>query len=342
MLTAAVDDDGRRLDRILRKALRDLPLSAIHRLLRKHAVLVNGKTAAADCRVRAGETITVTLDSLYPGNNLQSDFMGDFSKNKPIQISTDAFPEILFEGEGLLVLNKPAGIAVHGMENNKKGNAGKTSLETLVRSYLKPKLPPSLSFRPGPLHRLDKMSSGIIVFSAGLEGARYFSALIRDRQIKKTYLALVEGCIKKDEVWQDDLARDHEVKKTFTVKTANAKIKREMKTVFKPALTRIKPLLINSAYTLIQAEIETGRTHQIRAQAAFHGHPLIGDIKYGAKPFEVSRDPPIADSFMLHAWRMQIPVGTSFLSIPNLIEAPLPENFKRKIYELFGKNLDGL
>jgi 23S rRNA pseudouridine955/2504/2580 synthase len=183
-LTAAADDDGRRLDRILRKALPDMPLSAIHRLLRKGGVLVDGEKAAIDHRVRAGQTITINLKNISPRREGAKGFaeFANHARNVASlrlgerKIQNNVIPDILlFEGAGLLFLNKPAGLQVHG----------RGSLEDMVRAYLEPKLPPSLSFRPGPLHRLDRPSSGVIAFSTSLEGARVFSAMLRKRMITK-------------------------------------------------------------------------------------------------------------------------------------------------------------
>jgi 23S rRNA pseudouridine955/2504/2580 synthase len=295
VLTASVDDHERRLDRVLRKALPDLPLSAIYRLLRRGLVLVNGKAAAGDYRVRAGAVITLPGEKTPPA-----------AAPRP----PAAPPEILWEGAGLLALNKPAGLSVHGPP---------PSLEAQVRSYLPPS--PSLSFRPGPLHRLDKPSSGVILFAATLEGARYFSGLIRERRVRKRYLALVEG-IPEEAVWTDTLIRDRERRKTFSG------------TGGKPALTRIRPLAVSGgnpksagdpAYSLILAEIETGRTHQIRAQGAIRGHPLAGDRKYGGG-FR-------AGGFLLHAWSLTFPLGEASLTIT----APIPPSLRGEAARLFGE-----
>ena len=322
-LTAAEDDSGRRLDRILRKALKDLPLSAIHRLLRKGAVLIDGKASGPDYRVKAGQTITIMESNAEISLNNQS----YPSRKEPKSQRPQEELEILFEGEGLLILNKPVGISVHG----------KDSLEDQVISYLGPKLPHSLSFRPGPLHRLDKPSSGITVFSTSLEGARFFSNLLQKRKLKKQYLAIVEGTVKQAEVWWNELTRDHEKKKTFTIE-AKSKSARSQTTSgqAKSALTRITPMACNAGFTLILAEIETGRTHQIRAQAAAHGHPLLGDKKYGSKTVHTqknSNDPV----FFLHAWQMEFPeeLYENKTTLPRKIKAPLPDLFQRKLDELF-------
>jgi len=318
-LTAASDDDGRRLDRILRKALGDMPLSAIHRLLRKGGVLVDGKPAPADLRIRCGQSITVNLPRGGAENaKTQRDSRNEKAKTIHQETKINAFPEILFEGAGLLILNKPAGLAVHD-----KGRDGSASLEEIVRGYLKPRLPPSLSFRPGPLHRLDKPSSGLIAFSTSLEGARFFSTLMRERKIKRFYLALVKGAVEKDEVWHDKLIRDSVTRKSLTLQASDAKAS----AAAKASTTKVSPLASNTDYSLLLAEIETGRTHQIRAQAASRGHPLLGDKKYGGGSS--------AGGFLLHAWRMIIPGDPP---LPQLVEAPLPENFRRKIEELFGED----
>ena len=221
-------------------------------------------------------------------------------------------PEILWEGGGLIAVNKQAGISVHGRD----------SLDTDVRSYLADKLPASLSFTPGPLHRLDKPTSGIVVFSVNLEGARLFSSLMRERKIKKTYLAIINGALKAEEIWQDDLVRDKTKKKTFV----SQKNKIDNDRCAKEAVTKVTPLMSDNNLTLITAEIATGRTHQIRVQAATHGFPLLGDVKYSKERERgIIRDEElgvrnlkIVDIF-LHAWRME------FLDF--FIEAPLPQTW---------------
>jgi 23S rRNA pseudouridine955/2504/2580 synthase len=283
------NDKDRRLDKVLRKALPDHPLPLLYRLLRQGLVLVDGKPAKAQYRLNCGETITIPLSPPSPENSVETGF------SKRI-----AVPEIIWQDRGLIAVNKPAGIEVHGPE----------SLETIVSAFLADKLPPSLSFKPGPLHRLDKPSSGIVVFSTSIEGARLFSSLLRERKVRKTYLALVEGPVEKEETWQDELVRDFEKKKTLTFKSPSAGSK--------TALTVVRPLETNGKYSLITAEIPTGRTHQIRAQAAAHGHPLSGDGKYGSREH---------GGFFLHAWKLE------FLEYSN--EAPLPEAFIKKITEIF-------
>jgi 23S rRNA pseudouridine955/2504/2580 synthase len=308
-LTAEKDDGGRRLDRILRRALPDMPLSGIHRLLRRGQVLVNGRPAAAKDRIAEGSTITLpALHSPVPTPH-----------PSPPTLSTlhPSSLHVLREDPDLLFLNKASGLAVHGPG----------SLDEQVRAYLAEKIPPSLSFRPGPLHRLDKPTSGVIVFSKTLEGARSFSALSREGRVTKQYLALVEGRVTKAAVWEDTLVRDQTARKTFSAGDGAE--------TAKEARTRIRPLASAAGkqpFSLILAELDTGRTHQIRAQAAARGFPLAGDKKYGGGPR--------AGGFLLHAWKLELP-GTGG-EPPRTVRAPLPERFRQGLEEIFGMDAEKL
>ncbi|MFP3089822.1 RluA family pseudouridine synthase [Treponema sp. TIM-1] len=300
-LITGADDGGRRLDRILRKALPDLPLSGVYRLLRKGRILVDGKPGRAKDRVPPGAHIQI------PGETGLSRPPGLSPGGAPLGALPRA--DILWEGAGLLFLNKPPGLLVHGPE----------SLETQVLRYLRGKLPPSLSFRPGPLHRLDRPTSGIIAFSTSLEGARNFSALLRRGEIKKQYLALVEGSPGEQAVWEDWLFRDREQKKTLPAENPGENAKK--------ALSRVWTLGSSAGCSLIRLEIATGRTHQIRAQAALHGYPLAGDRKYGGH----IREPGI----FLHACSLEF-IGEGISAVPKIVAAPLPDTFFQRVYELFG------
>ena len=312
-LKTGENDEGRRLDRILRKALGGCSLSLIHRLLRQGRVLVDGESAAPSHRVKAGAR--VTIDAVIPRTT-------DMARRPAASAQTSTLPPILWQGGGVIVFNKPAGLAVHGPGG----------LDGMARAFLARNLSPSLSFRPGPLHRLDKPTSGIIVFSSGIEGARRFSALLREHRLKKYYLALVEGRVAKDAVWRDELLRDGVTQKTFTAESGTGKI----------ALTKVHPLALTppdagEARTLLLAEIATGRTHQIRAQAAARGHPLEGDLKYGASGLSGGRR-----GLLLHAWKLELremPPELSAETFPPSITAPPPEAFLDRIRTLFGEAL---
>jgi 23S rRNA pseudouridine955/2504/2580 synthase len=290
-LEAGTNDDGRRVDRILRRACADMPVSAIYRLLRTGRVLVDGKRTGASSRVGSGQIIEVRT-AFVP-------------KAAAVRKASAGRLAVLYEGQGILAVNKPGGI---------------TSQETLgarVQAYLAVKVEPSLSFRPGPLHRLDSEASGVMVFGSSLAGARLFSALMRGGLLRKTYVALLEGVLRGECAWDDRLLYDSRTRKTAVLDTRNAG-----ETAGRPARTRVFPVKAHGGLTLVRAEIETGRTHQIRAQAASHGFPIYGDRKYGGK------NPP---PFFLHAVRLAFPEGCPF---PDSITAPVPPAFLQKLSEL--------
>jgi 23S rRNA pseudouridine955/2504/2580 synthase len=308
-MIAGADDGGRRLDRLLRKALPDMPLSAIHRLLRQGRVLAGDKPGGAADRIGAGTVIRILGDAADGARRLP--------RPDPPSRERGAAPspELLLEAPGLLLVNKPAGMPVHG-----PAPRGET-LETLVRSFLADRLSPSLSFRPGPLHRLDRNTSGVMVFSSSLEGARRFSALLREGRVVKRYLALAEGRIEGEEVWEDHLFRDRAAGKSFIAAAGTGTGRR--------ALTKVRALANSDRFSLILLEIATGRTHQIRAQAAARGHPLAGDRKYGGGPRK--------GGFLLHALSIAFPwpeagAGDGILQA----RAPLPKGFRSAAAVLLG------
>jgi 23S rRNA pseudouridine955/2504/2580 synthase len=299
------DDADRRLDRVLRRALPELPLSALHRMLRRRLVLADGRPAGPADKLRAGTFITLPAYAPYAGTGEAAPEAG-------------GLPAVLFEGAGILVLNKPPGIAVHG---------GGDTLERRARAYLAGRLPPSLSFRPGPLHRLDKPTSGAIVFAARRDAAAAFSALLREGKIRKRYLAILEGRLTTGAVWEDTLVRNKT--KRATLITAAGKT----------ALTRVFPLrhaeTNKTALTLAALETGTGRTHQIRAQAAGRGHPLWGDVKYGG-----GRGPGLR-GFFLHAAEIELP-PEGLDEAPRVFSAPLPETFAALARDLFAFEADAI
>jgi len=355
-LRAGKDDNGRRLDRIIRKALPDYPLSLIHRLLRQKKILVDNKPVTPNHRIEQGMIIIVNVPATHIKNKVNDNMVNQINsmvnkKNPRLQTSNSELHSIrlsrtlgvpiLWQGSGIIVFNKPQGLSTHGPQ----------SLDVIVNDWLAGgggkgggPLPRSLSFKPGPLHRLDKPTSGAIAFSQTLEGARLFSALLRERKIEKSYIAIVEGSIEKDKgtgnreqgtgyseiIWRDALVHDKNKRKSVVVETVGTKESYAKTQEAKEALTALKTLASNNEYSLIEVKIKTGRHHQIRAQAASHGHPLAGDIKYGGKPLPGQSR---GGGFFLHAWK--IIFNESPDGFPREITAPLPESFQSQIEALF-------
>ncbi|MDR1469128.1 MAG: RluA family pseudouridine synthase [Spirochaetaceae bacterium] len=270
-LEAKENDAGRRLDRILRKHFPAFPLSFINRLLREKKVRVNGKARDGAYRVASGDVITVTRAAQSPVP-ISPPVRPVAQREKPAP-SGPAL-RIVYEDDDLLVVDKPMGLLTHGLLTHSNKD-GEESLASRVSAYLADRIPASLSFRPGPLHRLDRNTSGLVVFGKSLKGARFFTHATQQGLVKKQYLALVCGTIEQEEVWEDFLVRDQETRKTRAARPGEPA---------KRAVTRIRPLEAGEGGTLIEAEISSGKTHQIRVQCALHGHPLCGDKKYGGAP----------------------------------------------------------
>ena len=265
------DDQGRRLDKVIRIFIPQQQLSNIYQIIRKGLVKVNGKKSKPDYRICENDVISIA-DIL----------LGEQKKDENSAVGSLKIENlIVFENDDLLVLNKPAGINVH------KASKNDFSLVDLVVDYYKrTKKQDSLSFKPGPLHRLDKMTSGLVCFSMSLEGAKWFDSQMQSHKIKKTYSATVQGKVTQSQKWEDYILKEDESGEDFHTVKVIAGNSTQVPDDAKNCITTIIPVESfekdGKPYTKVNFIIETGRQHQIRAQSAFHGYPLAGDTAYGA------------------------------------------------------------
>jgi len=285
--TIGPDDAGRRLDRIIRALYQDKPLSFVYRLFRDGSVRLAGKRADGATRTAAGDTVEVRLDATTSTPRLRP------SPDEAEQHGSRRFSAmIIVETPDLVVINKPAGILTHGPDG----------IDTLARAYFAERMAESLVFVPAPLHRLDRNTSGALAVSASLHGAIAFSEALRNGRIRKTYLALLGGDLDRPMDWNDVLSRDTDTMTTTTGMDG------------KSAVSRVEPLVRAQGCTLAMIHLETGRTHQIRVQAASRGLALLGDAKYGGKHQ--------SGGYMLHCLRLETPPGVG--SAEGLdVQAPL-------------------
>lgn len=303
-VTAGQDDDGRRLDTIIRRYLPGQPLSCVYGAIRKGLVCVDGRRRRQDFRVRAGSDIAIARVLL------------DGAKNAP-ETAVAPLPDdlVLFRNGDLLILNKPYDLPVQ------KARRDGRSLADMVQddfAFRHDDGGTSLSFRCGPLHRLDRKTTGIIVFSQSLRGAQWFSQAVRAHAVQKKYLALVQNAMDHAQTWEDDIAEKDTLSRRFhTVSVGEAG---------KYAQTTVAPIVAGTfrgiPVTLVECAITTGRKHQIRAQAAAHGFPLLGDTAYGGG-IAGTQD------FFLHAHRLVI--GENPLGVPPDIRAGIPDNFAKML-----------
>ena len=293
------NDTGRRLDKVLRIFFPELTLPLIYKNLRKGLIKINGSKSKPDYRINQDDIIQV------------ADFLvSDKSTTQNSDSNQKLSPElIVFENEHILILNKPCGINVHSAKKDE------ISLQNLVTQYYKEtRQDNSLSFRPGPLHRIDKFTQGLVCFSMSTAGAQWFSRNMKEHKIKKTYSAVVQGKIDKEELWKDKIEKLEVTGTKFHTMTINDS---DFSDNAKECITKIVPLesfkIKNDDVTKVIFEIETGRQHQIRAQSAYHGFPLYGDIAYGGKKTD-----EFNGSFYLAAQKIEFPKNE--LGIPEKIE----------------------
>jgi 23S rRNA pseudouridine1911/1915/1917 synthase len=281
---------GQRLDHFLTGQEPFLSRSQVQRLMDKGLVLVNARQARPSLRLRAGDLIRMTVPP-----------------PEEVTLAPEAIPlDIVYEDEDLLVVNKPAGLVVHPAAGHHRG--------TLVNALLDHC--PDLSgiggyLRPGIVHRLDKDTSGLLLVSKSDLAHQGLSAGLKARQIKRKYLALVCGEVRSEQGLIDaPLGRDPKDRKRMAVVAGG----RTARTHY-----RIKERF--PGYTLLDVELETGRTHQIRVHLAYAGFPVAGDPVYGPR-----RNPLHLPGQALHAYRIVFthPRTDELLTF----EAPLPPVFK--------------
>ena len=256
-------DCNQRIDKFLKRMLKDAPVSFLYKMFRQKDVKVNGKKANIDYILKEGDVIDIYL---------KEDLLNQFHKEALLRPVKADFP-ILYEDDNILVIDKPKGLLVHGDEGEKR-----ITLHNMVLNYLKDKRewdPDSLTgFIPSPAHRLDRNTSGIVIFGKNLPALQELLTLFRERtQIEKRYTLLVRGTTSERGEINYPLIKDSN-KKMVKVGTIQKGAK--------PALTRFHRIKsYTCGFSLVEAELLTGRTHQLRVHFAAIGHPIVGDSKYG-------------------------------------------------------------
>lgn len=313
-------DAGKRVDKYVRKVLSDAPLSFIYRLFRIKDIKVNAKRVSINYILQENDILRI-----YVSDEQLKEF------NKPNALRpVKANINIIYEDENILIVNKPRGILIHGDEKEKR-----ITLTNQVLNYLYEKKeynPDNKSFIPAPCHRLDRNTSGLVIFGKKTTILQALYTLFKNREsIEKYYLLLVNGTLKKDGEINVPLIKDE---KEGIVKVASNNENG------KPASTRyfIKENFLDK--TLLEAELITGRTHQLRVHFAYINHPICGDNKYGNfmlnKNF--SKTYNFEDQF-LHAYKIKFNNLNGELKYLSNKEftAPLPLNMEAILKSLRGK-----
>jgi len=263
-ITVTKNDAGQRLDRWLAKTLPLLPAPLAQKYLRLKRVKRNGKAARRDERLESGDVLELYInDEFFQTPSRENAFLSVF---KP-QL------DIVYEDENLILLNKRPGLVVHP-DDKERVNTLLTHLQAYL--YQKKEWSPyrENSFAPALCNRIDRNTGGLVIAAKNAETLRVMNQKIRDRELEKRYLCIIHGQMRPPAgTLKGFLLKDEE--------RAQVQVFHRPVPGGKTAETRYRTLAVKNGLSLMECELVTGRTHQIRAQFADAGHPLLGDGKYG-------------------------------------------------------------
>lgn len=263
-ITVNKNDAGQRLDKFLNKLLPSMPNSMLYKSLRKKCVRLNGKHVTDGAvKLSCGDVL-----ALY----LKDEFFEKTDESKAFLTITPRL-NILYEDENIMILDKKPGMLVH---TDDTGDTNTLLAHMQAYLYRKGEYNPDAeqTFAPSLCNRIDRNTGGIVIAAKNAQALRIMNQKIKDREIKKKYLCIVCGILKeKNGELRGFLFKD-EKKKQVYVKNVSEK---GSKTI----ITRYRVLGENDGLSLVEVDLVTGRTHQIRAHFASIGHPLLGDGKYG-------------------------------------------------------------
>lgn len=253
------NDANQRLDKFLTKFMPQLPKNMLYKSLRKNCVRVNGK------HIKNGDYV------LNEGDVLSLYFKDEFFTPLKKIVKTCAVPDIVYEDENIILVNKKIGTSVHAGDKD----AGDTLID-IITSYLSASgsfdSEKEHSFSPALCNRLDRNTSGIVIAAKNAAALREINEKIRSREIKKLYLCIADGHMEGSGVLTSHLTRHEKRVSVSDTPSENSK----------PIKTAYTVLASNEKNSLLEIELMTGRTHQIRAQLSHIGHPLTGDKKYNS------------------------------------------------------------
>lgn len=262
--TIGKNDAGQRLDRWLAKTLPLLPAPLAQKYIRLKRVKVNGKGSKRDVRLAVGDLLQLYInDEFFDRPTPENAFLSLYQPKL----------NILYEDEHILLVDKRPGLVVHPDESERVN-----TLLTHIQAYLYQKKEWSPywenSFAPALCNRIDRNTGGIVIAAKTAEGLRVMNQKIKDRELEKRYLCVIHGTMPQREGKLEGYLWKDEVKKQVYVRSKPVP-------GAKTAVTLYRTLAVRNGLSLVECELVTGRTHQIRAHMASIGCPILGDSKYG-------------------------------------------------------------
>jgi len=279
-----------RIDRFLDKYLNAAGKSVIYRLLRKNIVRINGKRIKENEILQVGDLVSISLSETQ---------ISELQKEAPKFSAEKLNLEIVFEDDEILIVEKPVGILTHPDKSEYKN-----TLATLVQMYLAELC--TKTFRPAPVQRLDKNTSGLVLFAKTYNALQSLNAQMRNRAIEKKYLAIVEGNLDTSTLLNNRgeikgfLEKD-EKKNKVSLSQNDSDNSKFVHTEYSLKETK-------NGFSLLEITLHTGRSHQIRASLEYIGHSIVGDKKYNKNSFGNEKHQ------LLHAHKITLPDGRSFES----------------------------
>lgn len=338
-------DAGQRMDKYLHKYLAKSTSGFLYKMLRKKNITLNGKKAAGNEMLQKEDEITLFLSDetilkfggivpdggIYDGNGINSSLQKSPREEQRMESKSEQYKkayetygrlEIIFENEHILVVNKPSGMLTQ------KASSKDLSLNEWLIGYLLEKGEVTQitlhTFKPSVCNRLDRNTSGLVLCGKTLAGSQKISALLKDRTLRKYYCLYVKGVITKGAQIKGYLKKDGQSNRVMLCKDAEDEDASYIKTVY-------KPLKNYRNMTMLEVELVTGKTHQIRIHLASIGHPVLGDYKYGYLEFNDRYKKKYGiTTQLLHASRLEFPqMEGEWADLSGLVlTAPNPEIFQ--------------
>jgi len=309
------NEANQRFDKYLKKLLSEAGNSFIYKMLRKKNIVLNGKKADGSEIIAVGDSVKLFLSDETFEKFSSSNVTKTKNDKLPIWNAEKPVFDIIYEDEDVLIINKPAGML------SQKAEVSDVSCNEYIISYLlysKAITEKEMeTFRPSVLNRLDRNTSGIVIAGKTLKGSQDMSKALSDRSVHKFYYTVVCGKTDKEQNVQAFLTHDEKTNKVTIHKTEVPGSKR--------IETRYIPVRSNERFTLLEIELITGRTHQIRAHLASLGHPIAGDSKYGNKKInDELRNKYNIKYQLLHAYKLVMTDG-------KIVTCPMPESFGKLV-----------
>lgn len=315
-MTVRPEDAGRRLDQFLAAHLENVSRARVQELISAGKVVVNDAPGKASLKLRGGEQLIVLGPAPRP----------------PLRALAEEIPlDIVYEDDDLAVINKPAGMMVHAGAGATDDQRNRGTLVNALLHHFSTLSSVGGEARPGIVHRLDKETSGLIVVAKTDDAHRKLASQFAKREIKKTYVALVHGSLKKDSgTIAASISRDRVRRIRMTTRGSAG---REAVSHYKVVRRLDTPY---GKLTLLHVNIETGRTHQIRVHLASLGHPVVGDALYGApREIRVGKSGAISLSRnFLHAAELRFSHPRTGQKLD--LQAPLPPTLQDFLAALEG------